>query len=185
MAVQSLLRVTQDNLRLQGSPFYQPSARREGQLARRGGHRPTNERALISSERAIQQQHQARRREIQEERQQITKAEEARDQANTSFEPQLWQEGNNTMETTAEAAPGSIPETPPKSLPHSLAIRTPERPRPRRTPSPEASPRPIYTLNEPPASTAPPVLGALRPKRRRQHTARFTEARERGYIGGS
>ena len=49
-----------------------------------------------------------------------------------------------------------------------------ERPRPRRSPSPEASPLAADEVYDLPTSTAPPALG--RSKRRRNHTARYHEA---------
>jgi len=76
---------------------------------------------------------------------------------------------------------------PPKGTPlslHRLPIRTPDRPRPRRDPSPEDSP----LATELPASTAPAGLGREggegggRPKRRRNHTARYREGQEQGFI---
>ncbi len=78
-------------------------------------------------------------------------------------------------------SPNNLPSTPPPIT--QLPIRTPttaERPRWRRTPSPELSPEPIYEL---PVSTAPPKLG--REKRKRVHTARYQEARNQGLIDES
>ena len=176
--LQSLLRQAESSYSLQQTPLYPPDTRREGRLARRGGHRPTNERALTANERAIQQERREQQTALQQERLRATQAVEqavATEQAGTASKAQGLQERITTIETTAEVALESIPETPPRSIGLSLLIRTPERPRPRREASPEASPSALL-----PTSTAPPVL--TRGKRRRQPTTKAVEARDQGFI---
>ena len=64
---------------------------------------------------------------------------------------------------------------------HRMPLRTPERPRPRREPSPEDSPVLVRDL---PASTAPPKLGGeeSRGKRVRKRTAKLVESRQQGFL---
>lgn len=107
-------------------------------------------------------------------------------------EQRPFEEGEDTIEITRRRTPDNIPEGPigtqamtpiagstPPAQAMILPIRTPERPRPRRMPSPEASPTIIRPIDLP-ASTAPPALG--RAKRRRNHTTKFNEGRQQGYI---
>jgi hypothetical protein len=66
------------------------------------------------------------------------------------------------------------PTTPPPLSPlYRLPIRTPERPRPRRSPSPEATPESLL-----PSSTAPPMLGedTGRDKRKRMLSSKAKRA---------
>ena len=76
-----------------------------------------------------------------------------------------------------------VPATPPRPAPIQpaqsirLPILTPERPRPRRSPSPEGTPEGL------PSSTAPAQLG--RPKRKKKHTTKHTESVEDGYVKAS
>lgn len=92
---------------------------------------------------------------------------------------QALQEWNDTIEVTRTTSPQRIPNSPtrlpttlvastPKYAPINLAIRTPERPRPKRDPSPEASPE------------QPPALG--RGNRKRARTAKLVEAREQKLV---
>jgi hypothetical protein len=176
-AVQSLLRNTQRAYQLQQTPLDQPDARRQAYFARRNPHGRASERALISSEMADRQRRQERSWQLQQARQQETQAieqlmDEILDHAATA--PRPFEEGEDTIEMTRRRTPENIPESPPRTQ-TILSIRAPERPRLRRSPSPEASPTTI-----PPASTAPPALG--RAKRRRNHTSRFTEGRQQGFI---
>jgi hypothetical protein len=77
------------------------------------------------------------------------------------------------------------PTTPPLQK-QTLPIRTSttaERARPR-APSESPIPSPLSpAINEPPASTAPPVLG--RGKRRRAHTSMYEQAKAQGDIDES
>ena len=72
--------------------------------------------------------------------------------------------------------------TPPRAAPARLPIRTPDRPRPRRSLSPEDSPE---LLRAPPVSTAPPKLEEGRSKRKRKHTARYKTAVEDGLLAAA
>ena len=71
--------------------------------------------------------------------------------------------------------PPAAPIQPAQSI--RLPILTPERPRPRRSPSPEATPEGL------PPSTAPAQLG--RPKRKRKHTTKHVESVEDGFVKAS
>lgn len=75
------------------------------------------------------------------------------------------------------------PRPTPTRAPIPLAIRTPERRRPRRSPSPEDSPELIRGL----PSTAPPRLeeGEGKGKRKRKHTARYNAAVDIGLLEAS
>jgi hypothetical protein len=183
LSVQSLLRNTQRSYQLQQTPFNQPDPVRQGYLALRNPHGRASERALISTEIADRQRRQERSWQLQQARQQETQAtEQLMDQIleYTVSGPRPFEEGEDTIEITRQMAQECIPESPPRPLSTSLPVRTPERPRPRRSPSPELSP---IVINEPPASTAPAALG--RAKRRRNHTSRFTEGRQQGFIAES
>lgn len=101
--------------------------------------------------------------------------------------PEIEDPFNDTQLTTISVAPAPIrePTTPPPQR-RTLPIRTPptvERPRPR-APSESLTPSPLRpAISEPPASTAPPVLG--RGKRRRAHTSKYEQARAQGDIDES
>lgn len=186
LAVQSLLRNTQRSYQLQRTPLYQPDPIRQGFFARRNPHGRASERALISTEIADRQRRQERSRQLQQARQQETQAiEQLMDEIldHTATAPRPFEEGEDTIEITRQTAQESILESPPRAQTTSLPVRTPERPRPRRSPSPELSPIVISPINEPPVSTAPAALS--RAKRRRNHTSRFTEGRQQGLIAES
>ena len=86
--LQGLLRQAENSYSLQQTPLYPPDPRREGSVARRGGHRRTNERALTANERAIQQERREQQTTLQQRRLQATQAIEqavAAEQADTVF----------------------------------------------------------------------------------------------------
>jgi hypothetical protein len=102
---------------------------------------------------------------------------------------QALQAWNDTIEVVRTKTPDRIPDSPtaqpptiliagtPERAPINLAIRTPERPRPKRDPSPEASSEQERQL---PASTAPPVLG--RGNRKRARHWKLVESRAQGRL---
>ena len=73
-----------------------------------------------------------------------------------------------------------VPMAPPRPAPIQpaqsirLPILTPERPRPRRSPSPEGTPEGL------PSSTA--LAQLRRPKRKKKHTTKHTESVEDGFV---
>jgi hypothetical protein len=170
---------------MQQMPHNQPDACRQGYFARRSAHGPANQRAMIFNELAERRERNEHLQQLQLDRQQETQLrEQLMDQALdlTGTEQRPFEEREDTIEITRQRTPETIPESPPRLQSMDLAIRTPERPRLRRSPSPEASPTLIAPTELPP-STAPAALG--RPKRRRQHTGRFTEGRQQGFIAES
>jgi len=170
-----MLQLAERQLHRQAVPIYQPDPVLRRTWVQAKTHGRTDARGLTANEIGRRQQRQQARRQADEER-----------VADTTFIQQLqYAAANDTQLSTITVAPRR-PSTPtPSSQAFSLLIgspATPERPRPRRTPTPEASPLPTSAYDLP-TSTAPPRLGGE--KRRRAHTKKYAEARAAGLIAES
>ncbi|KIX00570.1 uncharacterized protein Z518_09635 [Rhinocladiella mackenziei CBS 650.93] len=165
--------IGQQHLELQQIPIGQPDPVVRRRIVQKASHGPREARGLTANEILERQERQEKRQRRQDER-----ADERRQQAQLTSTPRA----SITVTETAR------PTTPPPQitpLSRRLPIRTPDRPRPRRSPTPEASPTVNDEIFDLPASTAPPALGGGRGKRRRNHTARYKEAKEQGLIQDS
>lgn len=189
LQLQSLLRATQRRYQMQQAPLQAPDPRRQSYLVRRNAHGPVNQRGLTAIEISERQRRQNRSIQLQQERHEASQVieqemEQSLNRAVTEQQP--FNEEEDTVEFIRRTLLQDIPTnsevisiTPPPSETLDLVILTPERPRLRREPSSEGSPLQI-TPNEPPASTAPAALG--RTKRQRNHTVKFNQGRQQGFI---
>jgi len=154
-------------------------------------HGKATARALTANELLKKQEKQLARQQRQQE--QFNQA-QGQAMARPQNQPPDSLEGSTSTQITRKESPDGIPKSPPLNL----VIRTPERPRRRRAPSPETpddlpslkqtlrgseaqpeSPEPPESPTAP-ASTAPPALG--RGKRKKVPTARMAEARDQHLV---
>ena len=175
---EQMIQLGERRLQLQGIPINQPDPVPKRSWSKAKSHGRADARGLTANELGQRRQRQEARQQAEENR--IT--EEALIQqlyqaaSQDPFDSQL-----STI--TVAARRPTTPTTPP--LAQSLPIRTPttaERPRNRRTPSPDTSPLQASEY-ELPTSTAPPRLG--REKRKRVHTRRYEESKTAGEIAES
>ncbi|KIX06425.1 uncharacterized protein Z518_04401 [Rhinocladiella mackenziei CBS 650.93] len=166
--------IGQQHLELQQIPIGQPDPVVRRRIVQKAPHGPREARGLTANEILERQERQEKRQRRQDER-----ADERRQQV------QLTSTSRASITVTETARPTTPPPPQVTPLSRRLPIRTPDRPRPRRSPTPEASPTVNDEIFDLPASTAPPALGGGRGKRRRNHTARYKEAKEQGLIQDS
>ncbi|KIW28938.1 uncharacterized protein PV07_04790 [Cladophialophora immunda] len=193
-----LIRLGERRRDLQNLPIGAPDPVPNRTWVKRREHGRITERALIASEigeRQERRQHQAERQE-QRYQEALDRPHKRPQEAfmhtfrftpsgvqNVVQAPQRHRPPPITIENTREEEVADVPETPPPSTLTRLTRlvpQTPERPRPRRSPSPEDSPE----LALPP-STAPPAIGGGRGKRVRKRTTRLVEARQQGFLPDS
>jgi hypothetical protein len=179
MVDEQMLEIGAAHLRRQAIPIEPPDAVSKRSWIKANTHGRADARGLTGNELGQRRQ----RREAREEAHKTRIAEQ-------DFRQQLieasGQDSQMSTITIAARPPIERPSTPTpssqSSLISSLPIRTPatpERPRPRRTPTPEDSPLQASAF-EAPAFTAPPKLG--REKRKRPHTRKYQESRAQGDI---
>ena len=171
----TLVKDAQRHLELQNLPINMPDPVPRHQFIK-PSHGRTNMRGLTANETAEKQANQQRRQhqmsaQDQERRQQLLYQNVAEEVPESL--PKVIQT-SDLLVSQCSTSPTNLMNSPPSTPSNltSLPIRTPptqERPRPRKVPSPES----VYDL---PASTTPPKLN--REKRKRVHTARYTEAKE-------
>ena len=149
---EDMIELGERRLQLQSIPINQPDPVLRRSWVKKKTHGKANTRSLTANELGERRQRQKAREQAEQNRLAMTEDDEL-----------------------------ARPSTPPPPS-YTLPIRTPttaERPRPRRTPSSDASPL-HPSAYELPTSTAPPRLGGE--KRRRVHTRRYKESVATGEI---
>ena len=190
---EEMLQIAYRQLERQAVPIQPPEPVIKRNFIKAKAHGRADARGLTANEIAKRRQQQQARQEA-----------ESRRIADTRFIQglQLAATADTQMSTITVVQAPTRPQTPPIAvssqslLSSPLPIRsspiqsiqtapaTPERPRPRRTPTPEASPIPMSpppaSAYEAPSSTTPAELG--RGKRKKPHTTKYQEARKTGEI---
>ena len=179
---QQMVELGSRRLQIQQLPVYNPDPVPKRSWVKQKSHGRADARGLTANELGQRRQRQEARQQAEEEA--LERLYQTASQ--NPFDSQL---STITVAPRRQQSPESsasetAPTTPPQTY-TTIAIRTPttaERPRLRRTPSPEASPLPASAY-ELPTSTAPPKLG--REKRKRPHTKKYQESRAMGEIAES
>ncbi|OQU95192.1 hypothetical protein CLAIMM_01435 [Cladophialophora immunda] len=198
-----LIRLGEQRRDLQNLPIGAPDPVPKRTWVKRREHGKSTERALIASEigeRQERRQHQVERQEQRYQEALDRRSERPQEAFMHTFRftpsgvqnvvqaPQRHRPPPITIENAREEEVEDVPETPPPSSltePTRLVPQAPERPRPRRSPSPEDSPE--LVRERLPLSTAPPGIGSGsgRLKRVRKRTTRLVEARQQGFLPNS